>query len=219
MGTCIGTSSGRFPQVLRRLTVRVMMFASLAFAELAFPSLPTHAHNDQPPVDPSCIYWELPNDGEIVIDQPGFWYYESVSPDTSYATRSSVSSDCRNYWNVGVYYADNRNVQIGGYWADDWMTDEASCFHSGVLFHVWGWNSQGYTPLGGGVLNGTWNDVIDRCQYSSAPPYGSGSDSIFSSSYSYYRISAKAYRHGGCPNGAFECAQKVKVWLYTDPPM
>lgn len=216
MGTYIGTSSGRFPQVLRRLAVQVMMFASLAFAESALPSLPAHAHNDRPPIDPSCINWNLPNDGSILIDRPGFWYYESVSPDTSYATRSA--SNCGNYWNVGVYYADNRNVEIGAYWGDDWMKDEASCFHSSVVYYVWGWKDGNYTPLGGGALNGKWKDNIKQCSYSSAPPFGTGTDSIFSSSYSYYRVAAEAYRHGGCPDGRFKCPQKVRVWLYTDPP-
>lgn len=219
MRTYNDTSSGHFPKVLRPLAIQVTMFASLALAQSGLLSLPAQAHNTQPPVNPNCINQNLPNDGYIYINRPGFWYYESIAPDTSYATRSSVSSDCRNYWNVGVYYADNRKVQIGGSWGDSWMTNEASCFHSSVVYYVWGWKNGSYTPLGGGMLNGNWNKAISRCQYSSAPPYGTGKDFIFSSAYSYYRISAKAFKHGGCPNGLFECPQKVRVWLYTDPPM
>lgn len=215
MKTYIGTSSSRFPNVLRRLAARVMMFASLVFAESGIPSLSAQAHSDQPPINPACINWNLPNDGQISINRSGFWYYQSVSPNTSYATRSSVSSDCRNYWNVGVYYAANRSVQIGADWADTAMTNEGSCFHSSVVYYVWGWKNGSYTPLGGGLLNGKWNNVTGRCHYSPAPPWGSGSGSIFSSAYSYYRVSAGAFRHGGCPNGQFACAQKVNVWMYT----
>ena len=212
MGTYIATSSSRFPHVLRRLAVRVMMFASLALAESSLPSLPAQAHNDRPPIDTNCIYWNYRNDGEISINRSGFWYYESVSPDTSYATRN-VSSKCGKYWNVGVYNATNRSVQIGADWGDSWLTDQNSCFHSSVVYYVWGWRNGTYTPVGGGSLNGRWNN--GRCSYRSDPPYGTGSNSIFSSAYSYYRVSAEAYRHGGCPNGAFQCPQKVKVWMYT----
>lgn len=213
MKTYIGTSSSRFPKVLRRFAVRVMMFASLAaLAESSLPFLPAQAHNDRPPIDTNCIYWNFQNDSNISINRSGFWYYESLSPDTSYATRN-VSSKCGKYWNVGVYYATNRSVQIGADWGDSWLTDEASCVHSSVVYYVWGWRNGTYTPVGGGSLNGRWNN--GRCSYSSAPPYGTGSHSIFSSAYSYYRVSAEAYRHGGCPNGAFQCPQKVRVWMYT----
>lgn len=212
MNSTIQTSS--LLTALPRHAVKIIMFASMAALEITLPFAPVSAQT----VNPSCINTNIANDANITINRPGFWYYESSSPSPSYASRSPVNGDCRNYWNVGVYNANNRRVQIGAYWADTWMADPASCAASSVNYYVWGWRNGVYTPLGGGTLAGQWNSAFQRCAYNAVKPNGSGLDYILSTAYSHYRISTEAYKTGGCTDGRLKCPQQVKVWVYTDPP-